>query len=213
MKIVLLDAQAAKWAEVSGFADRISERRRKRIEDTKNEQKKALLLLSEMLVRKYLSDMTGTGESVIRFGSGEFGKPFAENVGTAQFSVSYSGGFVAAAFEDSPVGIDIQRIENMKMTTAKRFFTADEYGAVCKSAHPEHEFFRIWTAKEAYVKMLGMGLSMPLCSFSVLSDELKDLFRTLEINGMLLAVCCENFSEMDITTEQINYADLLGKMF
>ncbi len=55
---------------------------------------------------------------------------------------------------------------------AKRFFSRSEYIALEKLPDSEHTlaFLRCWTRKEAVVKALGEGLSVPLDSFEVASD-------------------------------------------
>lgn len=88
------------------------------------------------------------------------------------FNVSHSGELALYAIaRGREVGIDLER---MDATTdiealARRFFSDAERS--CFDAVEDERrtaaFFRIWTAKEAYLKARGLGLSLPLCSFDV----------------------------------------------
>ncbi|MEJ0100705.1 MAG: 4'-phosphopantetheinyl transferase superfamily protein [Pseudomonadota bacterium] len=63
----------------------------------------------------------------------------------------------------------------------QRYFSAAEIAAweALPQEPREQAFFNLWTRKEAYVKALGRGLSLPLHSFDV-SHE----------NGSAARVCC-----------------------
>lgn len=209
MKIIILNARNAQWAEISEYMDRVSPQRRERISCNKSERKKTLLLLSEMLVRKELAKYSELSEKDIIFGYGPHGKPYAKNAGELHFSVSHSEGCIVFVLNDMPVGVDAQRISDMRPRTAERFFTRNENALICGSERPERDFFRIWTSKEAYVKMLGVGLSKPLASFDVLSEELKGYFRSVERSGTMITVCCENASQLDIDMEETEFGQLL----
>lgn len=54
-------------------------------------------------------------------------------------------------------------------TLARQFFSRDEAEVIRQSSGREKQqrFLTIWTLKEAYVKARGMGLSLPLDSFSM----------------------------------------------
>lgn len=89
------------------------------------------------------------------------------------FNLSHSGRWVALAWGDSPVGIDVEEILPNREQIAHRFFHPKEQEAVFSAPEGERSrvFFRIWTRKESYLKYLGTGIDRPLASFSVLEDK------------------------------------------
>lgn len=98
------------------------------------------------------------------------GRPEAARPGVF-FSLSHSGGAVACAVGDSPVGADVERIRPVRTEAlARRFFAPEETRALLRLP-PERRlaaFFELWTRKESYLKALGTGLARPLSSFCVL---------------------------------------------
>lgn len=110
------------------------------------------------------------------------GKPvFVENK-DVHFNLSHSGDYVALAYGDAPLGVDIERVARADLKIAKRFFAKEEYEHLAEREEEEQAdlFARIWTAKEAVVKASGKGLSIPLERFSVLGetvDCLGDRYR------------------------------------
>ncbi len=170
---------------------KISPERRARIARMKFPRKKTASLVTELLIRNEISKATGVGRAAIEFEYGEYGKPLLKGGGYF-FSVSHSGDFVAFAGADSPVGVDIQLVEHADYRTAERFFTSEEYAAICAAPSPEREFFRIWTLKEAYVKMLGTGMATPFSSFCVLAEEFAGISRSEDLGEYFLSVCVQN---------------------
>lgn len=88
------------------------------------------------------------------------------------FNVSNSGDLAAYAFTlDCEIGVDVEyrrrlvEIEGI----ARRFFSADEVTELMGLPEGERPaaFFNCWTRKEAYIKAVGDGLSLPLDSFQV----------------------------------------------
>lgn len=89
---------------------------------------------------------------------GEFGKPYLPDYPNVYFNLSHSGQYVVCAVSDRPVGIDIQVIRPYYLDVVRRVYNPRELEQIKNSADPASEFTKLWTKKEAYLKMLGCGL-------------------------------------------------------
>ncbi len=89
-----------------------------------------------------------------------------------EFNVSHSGDVALLAFaRGRPLGIDVEHLRDNfdHAAIARRFFSKQEQLQLEALAPSQrhHAFFRCWTRKEAYIKALGAGLSLPLDQFDV----------------------------------------------
>lgn len=136
-------------------------------------------VISRALLRRCLGRYLRIEPREVRFRVTANGKP--EVAGTADshldhdfhFNLSHTQGTtVFALARDRQVGIDVERIreDTNALELAERFFSPQEVRWLRSQPVSEHipSFFRCWTAKEAYIKAHGQGLSMSLSSFSVL---------------------------------------------
>lgn len=130
----------------------------------------------------------------------QHGKPHLIDVEGFQYNISHSGPWVVIAYGNTPVGVDVQQPRSQGLAgIAQRFFTPDEQTYV--KTHGEG-FFRIWTAKESYLKYLGTGLSQSLKGFSVLED-LGVNFYFERLRAAHLALCTEEGEYMLQILEKI----------
>lgn len=89
-----------------------------------------------------------------------------------RFNVSNAGAMALYALTlHREIGVDVEALKPMPdaMDIATRFFSAPENAVFARLPEAEREraFFTCWTRKEAYVKAVGEGLSMPLACFDV----------------------------------------------
>jgi 4'-phosphopantetheinyl transferase len=83
-----------------------------------------------------------------------------------------SGDFAAYAFTSGcEIGVDIEQHRALRdfENIARRFFSPEEAAELLELSPTEITagFFNCWTRKEAFIKALGGGLSIPLDSFRV----------------------------------------------
>jgi 4'-phosphopantetheinyl transferase len=101
------------------------------------------------------------------------GKPYLDSaIGEhgVEFNISHSGDIVICAITRAgPVGIDIETAKIMHDLRgfSRRFLAPEEFSSVNSRFFSEQSrfFFRLWTLKEAYLKAIGSGLSIPLDNF------------------------------------------------
>ena len=124
-------------------------------------------------LREILAGYVGVAPASLTFASGPSGKPAVVEPRTGlRFNLSDSRGLaLVAVTRGREVGVDVEAVRAAE--------DLDDLGASCFSpterralaAVPEasrlEAFFDGWTRKEAFVKMLGDGLSRPLDSFDV----------------------------------------------
>lgn len=119
---------------------------------------------ARVFLRHTLSLYLHCDPASLRFSYGTHGKPHLEC--DLRFNLSHSGGLaVVAVALGREIGIDIEKLRNgfSFNELAQRFFSPYE-AALIRSLPDEpkmREFFRLWTRKEAYMKALGIGISLP----------------------------------------------------
>ena len=133
-----------------------------------------LFQASHSLVRKALSRYASIPPAKWRFVKNVHGKPRIDpNLGCIplSFSLSHTKGLaVVAVAAGADVGVDVESMDR-RVDAAKisgRFFSTEESALLhkCKPGRLREHFFRYWTLKECYIKARGLGLSLPLDSFS-----------------------------------------------
>lgn len=92
---------------------------------------------------------------------------------------------------------------------AKNFFSENEYVSILKSDNRNELFFDIWTRKEAFLKMLGVGLSADLSCFDTLSDEMSAHYFTWRDNGHIFNLYSDKLTEgMTFDINKVDWSDI-----
>lgn len=153
----------------------MSEEKKRRVDRFRFEDDKKRTVVGEMLARRAISEWCGVPEESVVFETAEHGKPYARKL-NVEFNISHSADMVVCVVDDNPIGVDIEKIRPIDLNTAKRIFGEEEirYIFECipdiddyndyRNDAVMQRFFELWTKKEAFGKLLGIGIDM-LCSF------------------------------------------------
>lgn len=125
------------------------------------------------LLRTRLSQYTDVGPAAWTFDALPGGKPFiasASGQPALAFNLSHTHGFVACAIAPGgEVGIDVESVDRALdgRRIATRYFSKAEndWLDACDGRERAIRFIELWTLKEAYIKAIGRGLSLPLNGF------------------------------------------------
>jgi 4'-phosphopantetheinyl transferase len=131
--------------------------------------------VSHAALNSILSAYTGTPCERLNFHTGEKGKPMLAD-SSVFFNLSHSHQAAVIAVAAAPhVGVDVEWVREKSgfMAIAQRYFSTQEVAWVSAAkdlSHKLERFYQVWVCKEAYLKAVGLGLTVSLDQFSVLLD-------------------------------------------
>lgn len=140
--------------------------RREKCDACRAEEDRLCSIAGDHLARTGLAEVCGMDPAAIRCGRTDDGKPYAIGL-KAHFNISHSGHLVVCAVSERPVGIDAELIRPVRSRLTGKVCTPAElawiqeapgWGEMLEGEAMER-FFRIWTAKEAWFKWAGTGIT------------------------------------------------------
>jgi 4'-phosphopantetheinyl transferase len=215
MKIYSIKIDDINDAVLQELCNSIDFEKRERICKYINKRDKIRTLVGDVLIRVLIYMHLDIHNDIIIFLKNEYGKPYIKGFQDFHFNISHSGDYVVCAVSNHPIGIDIERIKHIECEEiAENYFSACELEYVLYGKRNDclNRFYEIWTLKESYIKCRGMGLSIPLKSFSIevadtvikaiVYNDFQYLFRKLDIDSNYAAAVCSQNEEIseDITT-------------
>ena len=190
--------------------------RHERIISSKNIHSRAITIYAGLFMSYMVHSDTGIDITDITINPDTFGKPQLKNLTDYHFSISHSRNLIVFTGSKYPTGIDAEHIRSYNRKLALRFFSNEEYNHIEASVpHMQaYEFTRLWTMKEAYVKMTGIGLSIPVNSFCVISGINGCHFEEHPINDCIITTCSayDEYPAEESKVVYINTADILSNL-
>lgn len=161
-----VSVRLAKLSDASHWTGVLSDEERSAAERIANLPLKARFVLTRGLRRTMISEATGIDPGALTFVEAESAKPRANHVGGWDFNISHSGDHVAVAVAQGRVGVDLEEVRPVRTMDGilERYFHPDERDAwfALNQGLREGAFFILWSAREASMKCVGLGLARGL---------------------------------------------------
>ena len=139
----------------------MSDSRKKYINSISNKKRRNESIAGEWLLRNAVSQFCGIESNEIKIERTDKGKPYIKDTDIF-VSLSHSGDFVAVAVDYVPIGIDIEVIKPLNLRVAHKVCSESDKRFILTGETEEQRlinFLKIWTAKEAYFKKTGTGIT------------------------------------------------------
>ena len=74
------------------------------------------------------------------------------------FNLSHCKQAIACVLSERPVGVDVESVGRYSESLARHVLSPEEFVLVSSAPYPQIPFTRLWTQKEAVVKLTGRGI-------------------------------------------------------
>lgn len=169
-------------------------KRREKLMRFKSKEEQLRSLAANRLLRIALED-AGIDYGTQEFSYNEHGKPFLLHQ-SIHFNMSHAENYAVCAIADQPVGVDIEVVTKLDgrpdqvRRIADRILTEQERNLWMEHGATAAELLQIWTKKESYAKMKGVGLSIGLENIDTIGGA---AFSSMQPDGThYVTVCVES---------------------
>lgn len=196
MTLYWQDIRQITEAELLAWLSQMSPQRRQEI-SRRQEADRRRTAAGEHLARQAVAACRGMPESEVVFQRTKKGKPYVD--GGPFFSISHSADWVLCAVDKAPIGADVQIFRPVDARLVRRICVPEELAFVeggtplperLTEAAALERFFSLWTAKEAWCKYTGAGLS-GLADINTLACHDGFSFVRFRRENYAVAVCGE----------------------
>lgn len=155
--------------------DKLPDWRRNRVTSLKNINARRLSAAAGYLLCHALSQ-AGLDPYSAALSTGTNGKPVIDGCTSLFFNLSHSGSKAICIIGETENGCDIELIKEYHQPIVNRFYAQGEieYLSTCNEEERTKAFYRLWTLKESFMKVTGLGMSLPLNEFTIkLADNIS----------------------------------------
>ena len=185
-----LDEKHNNFAKYEKYVPCLSPEKQTQIYKFRFDIDKKLSLLADLFVRYLACTTLNLYNDDLTFDKNDYGKPSLVGFPNFQYNVSHTRNAIAIGLSGESIGVDVEKTKPADLKIAERFFVKNEYlHILSRQENQDTAFCKIWTKKEAYIKWIGKGLSLPLTSFDVTDTAFIGRLSTIELNSYIVSVC------------------------
>lgn len=166
----------------------ISEQRREQAVKFKHELGQRLCVLAYQLLKQGLHEAYGI-EGNPQFEYNEHGKPAIVGHPDIFFNLSHCKEAVLCAISDQPVGVDVESVRSFNDSLVHYTMNEDEIREIETAEDRAVAFIRLWTMKEAALKLEGTGISKDMKQ--VLLQDGLDFETFIDAQGRFVYSICQ----------------------
>lgn len=163
--------------QLQALAQTLSADERERADRFKFEPDRQRFIMGRGILRSILAKYLDTAPGELQFLYNAYGKPeLPAGDRLLHFNLSHAGEWALVAIAPAPVGVDLESLR--PLSNLERLIThclsPQEQHHLSNLSTPEKKlaFLQLWTCKEACIKAVGKGLSIPLAEVEVNSLKL-----------------------------------------
>lgn len=153
--------------ELQRVYEATSPSRKEHIDRLRQQKSKTCSLVAEILVQRLLQEHFGVTDAKLH--RKDNGQPYLNGCNLS-VSITHCEEKIACVISHDPVGIDIERIRPVNLKLCRHICVPEEKAyvlgdsreyenRVCRDEDVLRRFFEVWTAKEAYFKKCGTGIT------------------------------------------------------
>lgn len=162
-----------------------------KINKLQNNKEKVLSYGASLLINKYVLN----GDKSAYFVDSN-GKPYSTT--GLEFNLSHSDNMIILAVSENKIGCDIQKFSERNFERMAKFvFHKNEVDLLSFANNKADTFFKLWTKKEAFLKLIGTGFTRNATNIDLSKDKYTEnskeyYFFHWKADDYYISICTEN---------------------
>ena len=162
-----------------------------KINKLQNNNEKVLSYGASLLINKYVLN----GDKSAYFVDSN-GKPYSTT--GLEFNLSHSDNMIILAVSENKIGCDIQKFSERNFERMAKFaFHPNELDLLSFANNKADTFFKLWTKKEAFLKLIGTGFTRNATNIDLSKDKYTEnskeyYFYYWKADDYYISICTEN---------------------
>lgn len=167
----------------------VSKERKERLLRYRFDIDRKLSLYSALIVHMRAEQQLKVNSMEVHFIKREDGKPVLDGYPEFYFNISHTRSAVMCGFSNEEIGVDVEKINKAPFEIMRKCFTQNEIDCVDTSVEDNPDFYKIWTRKESYGKLRGIGITDDVFHFDTMKFDGKTSFETWREDDYMFTVC------------------------
>ena len=175
----------------------------------KNWQDRQRIVIGKNLLMTALHSLNSNLFSISNLKYTKFQRPYIDNA--PDFNIAHSGNFALCALSKTTrVGVDIEKIGKAEIDLFESHFSQKELAQITEAENSNYAFYKLWTQKEACLKAVGMGLSLPLNKIVIDNNKVflsgqEWHLHLINLHPEYLCYLCTSTSLPEIIIKEVNF--------